>query len=47
MACMVITAFNPDNELDGCLSGEEPDIDFFVSKATDNSNGDADGQPPT
>ena len=39
-----ITAFNPYSELDGCFSGEAPDIDLFGSERNDNPDGDGVGK---
>ena len=41
------TVFNPYNKVYGCFSGEAPDTDPFCNEASDNPNGDGDGQPPT
>ena len=41
------TAFNSYTKSYGCCTGEAPDTDPFGSEASDNLNGDGDGQPPT
>ena len=41
------TAFNSYSKSYGCLSGEAPDTNPSGSEASDNPNGDGDGQTPT